>query len=206
MTDVNALRCHLKQIRKTMPPDRAAQNAQDAMVRLRRYLRLKNTNRVAGYIGHNGEIDPMPFLREIHAGSRIYLPVLHRLSAGRLWFCQWQPGDRLLANRFGIPEPTCRGGSRVPPRRLDIVITPLLGFDASCNRLGMGGGYYDRTFAFRNRLRNVTRPLMIGLAHEAQRVDSLDANPWDVRLDAVVTESRIYVACNHAAIAGLPDY
>jgi 5-formyltetrahydrofolate cyclo-ligase len=69
---------------------------------------------------------------------------------------------------------------------------PLVGFDANCNRLGMGGGFYDRTLAYLRLRRCWRRPLLIGIAHECQRVERLETNTWDVPLDLVVTEERIY--------------
>ena len=135
----------------------------------------------------------MPILEQAAAsGKRCYLPVLHPFLHGRLLFCRWQPGERLWPNRFGILEPRSRRDHILPARRLDLVIVPLLGFDIACHRLGMGGGYYDRTFAFLNQRRHIRRPLLIGLAHELQLVDRLDPQPWDVQLDAVVTAQRIY--------------
>ena len=80
----------------------------------------------------------------------------------------------------------------IAARNLDLVIVPLLGFDQDCNRIGMGGGYYDRSFAFRRRFKHVKRPYLLGVAHEAQRVERIKAQPWDVSLDAVVTEKNLY--------------
>jgi 5-formyltetrahydrofolate cyclo-ligase len=98
----------------------------------------------------------------------------------------------MTLNRYGIPEPARYRDHLLPARRLELVIAPLLGFDCACHRLGMGGGYYDRTFSFLNQRRHIHRPLLIGLAYELQRIESLDPQPWDVRLDAVVTENRTY--------------
>ena len=77
-------------------------------------------------------------------------------------------------------------------RQLDVVIAPLVAFDESLNRLGMGGGYYDRTFAFRKRARVLRRPVLIGVAYSFQRVDRLQPENWDVPLDVVITEKESY--------------
>ena len=98
----------------------------------------------------------------------------------------------MIRNRFGIPEPDVRGGGLIAARDLDLVIVPLLGFDKACNRIGMGGGYYDRSFAFARRLEHISAPFMLGFAHEAQRVESLQVRPWDIPLDAVATQRRLY--------------
>lgn len=97
----------------------------------------------------------------------------------------------MAANRFGIPEPPITSGGLLPARQLDLVLVPLLGFDDECNRLGMGGGFYDRTFAFLRFRRHLRRPFLLGFADEAQHVPSLPAKPWDVRLDAVVTNHAL---------------
>ncbi len=125
-------------------------------------------------------------------GRRWYLPVLHPFRPGRLWFARYRPVDPMRPNRFGIQEPQRRGRQLCPAHGLDLVLLPLVGFDTHCNRIGMGGGFYDRSFAFLLRRRYWRRPLLIGLAHECQRVDAIERQPWDVPLDAVVTERGIY--------------
>lgn len=95
-------------------------------------------------------------------------------------------------NRYGIAEPVHRGLHLCSVRALHLVLLPLVGFDARCNRIGMGGGFYDRSFAFLRGRRCWRRPLLVGLAHECQRVDAIKPRPWDLPLDAVVSERRIY--------------
>lgn len=92
-------------------------------------------------------------------------------------------------NRFGIPEPL---GKAVAPQRLDAVCVPLVGFDGRGRRLGMGGGFYDRTFAVNARKKrgNARGPRLIGLAHACQQVGRLPHEDWDVRLTGVVTERK----------------
>ena len=193
MTDQQTLRRHLKQARRGLDPDIAALAQREALQRLQHLPAFRRARRIGGYAGSNGEIDPISLLHDTASqGKRAYLPVLHPFRPGRLWFCRWLPGERLWPNRFGILEPASRRDHILPARRLDLVIVPLLGFDIACHRLGMGGGYYDRTFAFLNQRRRIRRPMLIGLAHELQLVDRLDPQPWDVQLDAVVTAQRIY--------------
>ena len=193
MTEQQTLRRHLKQARRSLDPDTATQAQHATLQRLQSLPCFRRAHRIAAYVGSNGEIDPMPLADMIEAqGKHLYLPVLHPFRPGRLWFCRWHPGERLWRNRYGIPEPRRRRDHILPARRLDLVIVPLLGFDVACHRLGMGGGYYDRTFAFMNQHRHIRRPLLIGLAHELQRVDKIEPQPWDVQLDAVVTAHRVY--------------
>lgn len=126
------------------------------------------------------------------AAREWFLPVLRRHAAGRLWFVRWRPPDRLRPNRFGILEPSARRGAIRPAWHLDLVLLPLVGFDDRCNRLGMGGGYYDRSLAWLRQRQHWRRPRLIGLAHECQRLEHIEPRRWDVPLDAVVTEARVY--------------
>ena len=107
-------------------------------------------------------------------------------------FARYRPGDKLVRNRWGILEPDWRPGRWVSARRPSVVLTPLVAFDGGGNRLGQGGGYYDRTFAFRNAARRWRRPLLLGLAYEFQQVGKLEAKPTDVPLDAVITAGQIH--------------
>lgn len=95
----------------------------------------------------------------------------------------------MIHNRFGIPEPV--QSRRHPPGILDLVVVPLVGFDAKCNRMGMGGGFYDRCFAHR-LARQHSGPRLVGLAFDCQQVDELPVEPWDVPLDAIVTQSHVF--------------
>jgi len=195
LTDLSALRRQLKRNRLALPPDIRATAEANALRRIQRVPQFRRARRIAGYVGSKGEIDPMPLLMlAAQMGKACYLPVLHPFRTSRLWFCRWRPGDRMVVNRFGIPEPLPRRDRLLAARRLDLVIVPLLGFDSDCHRLGMGGGYYDRSFAFVNRLEHAKRPYLLGLAHESQRIDHLDSQPWDVTLDAVVSDRHYYQA------------
>ena len=94
-------------------------------------------------------------------------------------------------NRYRLPEPDVSDDEMLVPEELDLVLAPLVVFDAQRNRIGMGGGYYDRSFAFRKDPANM-KPTLIGVAHELQKVDQLIPESWDVQLDMVVTDHAIY--------------
>ncbi len=110
----------------------------------------------------------------------------------QLWFLRYRPGEPMRANRFGIPEPARRQRRLALAWTLDLILVPLVGFDADCNRLGMGGGFYDRTLSFLRQRTHWQRPRLIGIAHECQRVERIQPQPWDIPLDAVATELRLY--------------
>lgn len=143
---------------------------------------------IAGYWAGDGEIALHMWQLRLPPGCVYCLPVLH--ADGRLRFAPWRAGDALVANRFGIPEPDVAPSSLLDPERMQLVVAPLVGFDRSGHRLGMGGGWYDRSFAFRRD--RPAPPWLVGAAFELQRVDALDRADWDVALDAVCTESATY--------------
>ena len=95
-------------------------------------------------------------------------------------------------NRYRIPEPDARYCRAMKRQFLSLVLMPLVAFDAKGNRLGMGGGYYDRAFNQTQWPYKTRRPLLVGVAHEFQRVPELPTESWDVPLDAVITEREIY--------------
>jgi len=154
---------------------------------------LLRDRRIGGYLAADGELDLAPMIRLLQQrGTLFHLPVLRAYPDGKLWFVRHRPDGPLIANRFGIPEPPFRHQGALLPWTLDTLLLPLVAFDAECNRIGMGGGFYDRTLAY---LRNRTvwrRPRLVGVAHECQRMPRLPLQPWDVPLDIVITESRIY--------------
>ena len=144
--------------------------------------------RIGLYLANDGEIDPVAIARLAwRQGKRCYLPVV--LDQGAMEFRLWYPQQRLLPNRFGILEPTL-GVATCPVRQLDILFVPLVAFDSAGNRLGMGGGYYDRLLAFRQH-QPWSAPLLAGLAYSFQQVGSMEPDPWDIPLDAIVTEAGI---------------
>jgi len=181
------LRLRLRRLRASLPDATLARHSRAISAHARRGLRWLQPRTLAGYLGIRGEIDITAVL-EPHAaaGVRIALPILDTHRPGHMHFRHWHPGTRLCRNGFGIPEP-CRTAPRIWRRELDVVLLPLVAFDATGQRLGMGGGYYDRYFACRRR-GAANRPRLIGIAHAFQQVSRLDAQPWDVPLDAVITE------------------
>jgi 5-formyltetrahydrofolate cyclo-ligase len=152
-----------------------------------------SARRVAAYWPADGELDPRPLLQSaIGRGRRGFLPMLRPGKRRKLWFLRYRPGEPMHANRFGIPEPARRQRRLALAWTLDLILVPLVGFDADCNRLGMGGGFYDRTLSFLRQRTHWHRPRLIGIAHECQRVERIQPQPWDIPLDAVATERGVY--------------
>lgn len=124
--------------------------------------------------------------------KQAFLPVLSRLSHDRLWFAPAEPGMELRPNRFGIPEPQVSRRDLVRAEDLDLILLPLVAFDARGNRLGRGAGFYDRSLAFLRFRRYLRKPHLLGLGHDFQRVPRLRADSWDVPLEGVVTDRAVY--------------
>lgn len=149
-------------------------------------------SRLAAYWPADGELDPRPLLALARRrGRRTFLPVLRRPTEDRLWFLPYEPGEPLIANRYGIPEPRRRREHIRLAWQLDLLLVPLVGFDDDCNRIGMGGGFYDRTLAYLRHRAHWRRPRLIGIAHACQRLERIDPRPWDIPLDGVATEDGI---------------
>lgn len=169
-------------------------HAADALTRRLLTTRaVRVSRRIACYLPNDGEIDPQPLMSHLWALKKhCYLPVLSPMPHERLWFARVTPDTPFAPNRFGILEPRIADDWR-RARELDLILLPLVGFDLTGNRLGMGAGYYDRSLEFL-RLRQVwKKPRIVGLAHECQRVARLPVNEWDIALDAVVTDRAVYL-------------
>jgi len=183
------LRKALRERRRRLDPTTRAHASARVCRALAASGAFRRARRLAVYLAKGGEVDLSCLVsRAWQAGKRCYLPALER---GRLRFLPYAPETALRPNRYGIPEPAVAAREHAPPASLDLVVVPLVGFDGLGHRLGMGGGYYDRTFAFHGRRQRWRRPLLIGAAYGFQRVPELAANPWDVPLDAVATEEGL---------------
>jgi 5-formyltetrahydrofolate cyclo-ligase len=179
------LRREFRQRRRALSA--AEQRAHSARVARRFYAAgLHLRGRTIGlYVANDGELDPEPLLRRLlQSRKRVALPVVG--ARGEMRFYRYRRDTPMVENRFGIPEPAA-AAPLVSPLSVDLLLLPLVAFDASGNRLGMGAGFYDR---YLGRLPPGLRPRLIGLAHEAQRSpEPLPAAPWDVPLDGVLTDA-----------------
>ncbi len=186
--DLDDLRSHLRRLRRDLPPERQGSAAAGLLERIRDEDFFRAARRVAFYMAVAGEISPGPLLRRaLDEGKSCYLPVV--TGEHDLDFVSYEAASSLVENHWGIPEP--EEGTHIEPHSLDLVFVPLVGFTGDCIRLGNGKGFYDRAFAFRLTSPE-SRPLLVGLAHECQLVESLPDREWDVPLDAVATPERIF--------------
>ncbi len=188
-----ALRRQLRQARRLLSPSQQRLAARKLYRQLSQHPVFRRAKDIALYLPNDGEIDPRPLLLAAQRrGKRTYLPVLKAWPRTRMVFQRLMPNESLRPNRFGIAEPVYRPSRQRKVWTLDLVLMPLVGFDESGGRLGMGGGFYDRSLAYRSRRKNGHKPTLLGLAHECQKVDKLPLERWDVSLHATVTDLRWY--------------
>lgn len=188
------LRRELRRRRRALTPRQQRQAALDLFRHVVKSPLFRFSRSLAFTLARDGEISTDLLRKEAaRRGKRCYLPVMQNTGSiygrTRLTFREWKRGAPLRKGRYGIPEP--RLGRLCSPLALSVVFMPLVGFDADCNRLGMGRAYYDHTFAFLRRSQR-SRPALVGLAHECQRVDKLEPAPWDVPLRVIVTDRAWY--------------
>ncbi|HET6546388.1 MAG TPA: 5-formyltetrahydrofolate cyclo-ligase [Rhodanobacteraceae bacterium] len=188
--DRSALRAVLRARRIALPAAERVAAAEGVARNLVGFAPLLTGRRVAGYWAVEGELPLACLLPGLRArGQQYLLPVIG--PARRLRFAPWQAGMEIRPNRHGIPEPLCEEHALIEPGELDVVLMPLVGFDRRGHRLGFGGGYYDRAFAFLHARDAPARPVLVGIAYATQEVPPFEAAPWDVRLDYVATEREL---------------
>ena len=182
-----ALRNQLRQqIRKTRANLTALQQQQAEDSITQQALALieeRNAQHIALYVSFDGEISTEKLIKTLWAQDKhVYLPVLHPFNPNHLLFLRYLPDTPMLKNKFGIWEPKFNVQNVLPLDELDILFTPLVAFDKQGNRLGMGGGFYDRTL--QNWQNSSFIP--VGLAHQCQQVEQLPTEAWDVPLHQIL--------------------
>jgi 5-formyltetrahydrofolate cyclo-ligase len=182
------LRRHMRAARRALDANRQRLAGQAIVNRLSRHPKLLRARHIGLYWPMDGEVDVRGLVRRF-PDKYFYLPVLPHAPHPQLRFVQWHGRALTYRNRYHIPEPV-RGHSH-PPERLDLVLMPLVAFDPSGARLGMGAGFYDRTFAIQHLLPGAG-PRLVGIAHQLQCVPLLPTDSWDIPLHGVVTECHSY--------------
>ncbi len=158
---------------------------------------LDNCQKIALYLSQDNELDLYLLLEHcLKLKKECYLPVLNN---NKLDFAIYNHSSTLQTNRYNIPEPVMdnKHSSKISAKELDLVFLPLVAFTKTGQRLGMGGGYYDQTFAFlanssnndNNSNNNILKPKLIGVAYDLQCMDQLPADSWDINLNGIITES-----------------
>jgi 5-formyltetrahydrofolate cyclo-ligase len=187
------LRTALRRVRRDISPERR----RHAAASLRRVALaeglLLNHLRIGFYSPTYEEMNLLPLLNQaLWLGKACFLPIVPRRFQRHLGFSRLTSLSRWYLNRFGIHEHWTPRPVRA--WQLDLLFVPLVGFDDACHRLGMGGGFYDASLAYLRRRKVWRKPLLVGVGYECQKVTEIPADPWDMHLDAVITERKIYWA------------
>ncbi|XAW96276.1 5-formyltetrahydrofolate cyclo-ligase [Pseudomonas abietaniphila] len=189
------LRRLLRKARRALNRAEQRQAAQGLYRQLAQNPLFRRARHVSLYLPMDGEIDPRLLLREAQRrGKKTYLPVLSAWPRTKMVFQRVKPGERFRPNRFRIPEPRIDARKQRKIWALDLILMPLVGFDDQGGRLGMGGGFYDRSLAYQARRKAWQKPVLLGLAHECQKVGKLAVASWDVPLQGTVSDKRWYLA------------
>ena len=157
--------------------------------RLSKHVKIQQAKRIAIYLSNDGELSTKNFIEWCwQQHKHIYLPVVHPFSPGNLLFLHYQQETKLVANIYGILEPQLDVTKVCPLEQLDIICAPLVAFDNSGARLGMGGGFYDRSLARWKQ----TKLYPLGLAHDCQQVEKVPIESWDIPLPEIITPNKNY--------------
>jgi len=193
-TEKTDLRRNLRTRRNTLSAEERRLAARQLALNVAGTRLFLTSRRIACYLPNDGEIDTRGVIQHIgRLRKTCYLPVLSRLSHDRLWFARVGAGTEFTYNRFGIPEPVVKTRELVRAQELDLILMPLVGFDDRGNRLGMGGGYYDRSLEFLRHRTYWRKPRVLGLAYYFQRVNGLAPDPWDIPLQGVITDRAVHL-------------
>jgi len=148
---------------------------------------FSEANDIAVFLPMKTEVDTWPLIKcAWRLKKRIFAPIAQKTF--NLSFREFTDEGDLLTNKMGLSEPV--DGDLMPADKFDLVLVPLVAFDPQNNRIGMGGGYYDRTFSFLKQNPRGSDPKLVGVAFECQRVERITPNPWDIRLLRVYTENN----------------
>ncbi|OIQ24304.1 5-formyltetrahydrofolate cyclo-ligase [uncultured Vibrio sp.] len=186
-----AIRSQIRERRNKLPSDTQHQAGLDLIRQFSTLPELSFANHIAIYLSTDGEVNTTPLIEWLwEQGKSVYLPVLHPFSKGQLLFLHYTPSTPVVLNKYQIIEPKLNQTLVKPLAELDLICTPLVAFDSTGQRLGMGGGYYDRTLEAWFKRKEGAQP--IGLAHDCQHVTTLPSEAWDVPLPKIVTPSKVW--------------
>jgi len=186
------IRTEMRQRRQALVDDEREQASAAICSHILRSPLFMRARRIALFLPNDGEIDISPLLHTAWQRKKhCFLPVLSA-HGKKLFFAPVTPESSMRNNQFGIPEPVALKRAIHMPRQLDLVLTPLVAFDKSGNRIGMGGGYYDRSFGFLRRHQHWLQPRLVGIGYDFQQVRQIPSQAWDVPLTGAFTEQGYY--------------
>jgi 5-formyltetrahydrofolate cyclo-ligase len=196
--DKSQLRRRMRKTRRSLDETTRFELSARCCEALRGSRFYRRATNIACYIPFDGEASPQPLMAQAAAdGKSVYLPLVGSRRLQPLRFAHVDATTELRHNRYGIPEPDPADARLIDPRRLDLVVVPLVAFDKTGNRLGMGSGYYDRTFHFLAHRRFWLKPRLVGIAFDVQQVSTLRPSAWDIPLAAVATETGLVLCARN---------
>lgn len=185
-----SLRQQKRAQRRQLEPAQQTRHAERLAEQIIHHRSFTDSQRIAAYLANDGEIDPVHIIQQAwNLGKEVYLPILSA-HENSLLFAPYTQHSVMQRNQFGIAEPTCPSAQWRKAEAMDLILLPLVAFDEQGNRMGMGSGFYDRSLA--NIRQHEKSARLIGLAHEIQKTTRLEAQSWDIPLDAIVTEADFY--------------
>lgn len=150
----------------------------------------KDSQHIALYLPTDGEVDLSSMIEQLFSDNKkLYLPIILSSQDSVMYFADYDIETELEENCFGILEPVYQKNHIIAVKQLDLILAPLVGFDEHGNRMGMGGGYYDR--ALQDLKKENTKTQFFGVAHELQKVEALEPQDWDIPLHGIITEERL---------------
>ncbi len=196
---MHSLRKQLRNKRQQLSPKQQQQHSQKIIHTITQSSFYQQAKSIALYLPSDGEVDISSLLKEtLKQNKRCYLPIISNKEKGLMHFALYHKDIALKKNCFAILEPAYKKADLKTALEIDLVLAPLVGFDNQGNRMGMGGGYYDRALEhLKNNCNSHVKPIFVGIAHELQRVNSLEKNAWDISLHAVVTEQGVDYFSSH---------
>lgn len=191
-TQLEQLRTQLRAARRALTATEQDTAAQQVSERLLALDSLQAAQTIAVYLANDGEVSLAPLIQQLwQQQKQLLLPVIDPQQAGKIHFLPYRPDTIFIKNQYGIAEPNLPLNQAVPLSKIDVMCTPLVGFDSAGQRIGMGGGFYDRLLApwFAGELPHL-QPL--GIAHNCQHLEQLPHEHWDIPLPQVVTPAKLW--------------
>jgi 5-formyltetrahydrofolate cyclo-ligase len=190
MTSRAAIRQQVRLTRQQLSASQQQVAAKHLVIQVKQLPQFNSSQHIALYLTNDGELDTSLLIHALwQLDKTVYLPVLHPFVPGYLLFIRYDRTTPLQSNRFNILQPALACHNIIPVAELDLIFTPLVAFDQKGNRLGMGGGFYDRTLG---QLPLSHQSRFIGLAHSCQQVPVLPIASWDIPLQTIVTPEKIW--------------
>lgn len=187
------LRKHFRHARQSLSTKQQALAEKHLSLQIQHKTLFKNARNIAFYMANDGEISLQAIFNIARKNQKkCYLPCIEKTNIQPEMLFRKVPkkinyDKNFVRNIYGITQPE-KKQHKISEKKLDIIFLPLVAFDKNGNRLGMGGGFYDRSLAFKRFSKKKSKPYLIGCAHSIQKSYQLLSDPWDIPLDAILTE------------------